>query len=62
MRWAQGWHQVSLKHLVKTLGSDQLTLRQKFGAFWLLGWREIYPWLSMQMFPIIMFWVQNIMA
>ncbi len=59
MRWAQGWHQVSLKHLVKTLGSDQLTLRQKFGAFWLLGWREIYPWLSMQMFPIIIFWMQK---
>lgn len=59
MRWAQGWHQVSLKHLAQTLGSKKLTIRQKLGAFWLLGWREIYPWLSMQMFPIIMFWINK---
>ncbi|HMV28366.1 MAG TPA: glycosyltransferase, partial [Anaerolineales bacterium] len=59
MRWAQGWHQVSLKHLLQALASKKLTIRQKFGAFWLLGWREAYPWLSMQMFPIILFWIQK---
>ncbi|HNF95060.1 MAG TPA: glycosyltransferase family 2 protein, partial [Anaerolineales bacterium] len=59
MRWAQGWHQVSLKHLLQALASKKLTVRQKFGAFWLLGWREAYPWLSMQMFPIILFWIQK---
>jgi len=59
MRWAQGWHQVSLKHLVRSLVSKHLSLRQKFGALWLLGWREAYPWISMQMFPIILFWIQK---
>ena len=57
MRWAQGWHQVSVKHLVKALRSKHLSLRQKLGTIWLLGWREIYPWISIQMFPIIAYWV-----
>jgi cellulose synthase/poly-beta-1,6-N-acetylglucosamine synthase-like glycosyltransferase/DNA-binding NarL/FixJ family response regulator len=57
LRWAQGWLQVSMKHLLKALNSDNLTRRQKFGLLWLLGWREIYPWISMQMFPIILFWI-----
>jgi DNA-binding response OmpR family regulator/cellulose synthase/poly-beta-1,6-N-acetylglucosamine synthase-like glycosyltransferase len=56
MRWAQGWYQVSLKHLWDTLRSPHLSLRQKSGLFWLLGWREIYPWLSIQIFPLIAYW------
>jgi cellulose synthase/poly-beta-1,6-N-acetylglucosamine synthase-like glycosyltransferase len=55
MRWAQGWFQVSLKHLPRTWRSPALTLRQKLGMTFLLVWREIYPWLSGQMFPIIAF-------
>ena len=57
MRWAQGWFQVSLKHLWPALRSPHLSLRQKLGFFQLLAWREIYAWLSVQVFPIIAFWV-----
>ncbi len=57
MRWAQGWYQVSIKHLWTGLRSKNLTFIQKMGIFWLLGWREIYPWISLQMFPIITYWI-----
>ncbi len=57
MRWAQGWFQVSLKHLWRGLGSPKLSLRQKLGFLQLLGWREVYPWVSVQIFPVIAFWV-----
>jgi CheY-like chemotaxis protein/cellulose synthase/poly-beta-1,6-N-acetylglucosamine synthase-like glycosyltransferase len=57
LRWAQGWNQVSVKHLMKALLSKNLSIRQKFGTLWLLGWREIYPWISIQMFPIILYWI-----
>ncbi|MGZ6826029.1 MAG: response regulator [Mycobacteriales bacterium] len=56
MRWAQGWFQVSLGHLTTGLTSRTLTPRQKAGFTFLLGWRELYPWLSFQMFPIIAFY------
>ncbi|MBC7372377.1 MAG: glycosyltransferase [Frankiales bacterium] len=57
MRWAQGWFQVSLGHLRTGLTSPTLTPQQKFGFLFLLGWREVYPWLSLQMFPIIAFYL-----
>jgi cellulose synthase/poly-beta-1,6-N-acetylglucosamine synthase-like glycosyltransferase len=57
MRWAQGWFQVSMRHLLPALRSKHLTPRQKLGLFHLLAWREIYPWLSWQMFPIIAYWL-----
>ncbi len=57
MRWAQGWFQVSRKHLWSTMRSRNLGPRQKAGLFYLLWWREVYPWLSLQMWPIIAFWV-----
>lgn len=52
-RWAQGWFQVSRKHLWQTIRSPHLSIRQKAGLGFLLGWREIYPWLSLQMFPVL---------
>ena len=52
-RWAQGWFQVSRKHLRLTLRSKELNARQKAGFAFLLGWREIYPWLSLQIFPVL---------
>lgn len=57
MRWAQGWFQVSMSHLPRAMRSKDLSLRQKLGLFHLLGWREVYPWLSLQMFPIIAYWL-----
>jgi diguanylate cyclase (GGDEF)-like protein len=57
MRWAQGWFQVSTTHLWRGLRSPKLSVRQKAGLFYLLGWREIYPWLSLQMFPIVAYWM-----
>ncbi|WP_027483686.1 glycosyltransferase [Deinococcus pimensis] len=57
LRWAQGWFQVSLRHLLVALSSRKLTLRQKFGFVHLLAWRELYPILSLQMFPIVLFWL-----
>jgi cellulose synthase/poly-beta-1,6-N-acetylglucosamine synthase-like glycosyltransferase len=57
MRWSQGWFQVSLEHFVNAVRSKKLNLRQKVGATYLLAWREIYPWISAQVFPIIAFWV-----
>ena len=57
MRWAQGWFQVSVTHLFPGLFSKKFSLRQKFGLFWLLCWREIYPWISLQILPLITFWV-----
>lgn len=56
MRWAQGWFQVSLARSWPLLRSARLTRRQKFGIFHLLVWREIYPWLSTQVIPIILYW------
>jgi hypothetical protein len=53
MRWAQGWHQVSRRHLLSLLTNEHFTLRQKAGAAWLFGWREIYPWISLQSLPIL---------
>jgi cellulose synthase/poly-beta-1,6-N-acetylglucosamine synthase-like glycosyltransferase len=53
MRWAQGWLQVSYRHLKPSLRSPHLSLRQKLGLTHLLGWREIYPWLSLQIIPIL---------
>jgi cellulose synthase/poly-beta-1,6-N-acetylglucosamine synthase-like glycosyltransferase/GGDEF domain-containing protein len=56
VRWAQGWFQVSLRRFRESLRSPKFSLRQKAGIFWLLGWREIYPWIADQMFPLIAFW------
>lgn len=57
LRWAQGWFQVSLKHLSTAWRSPHLSVRQKLGFFHLLGWREFYPWLSVQALPIILYWL-----
>lgn len=56
MRWAQGWFQVTLVQAPRLLRSKRLTVRQKLGVFHLLVWREIYPWLSWQMIPIVVYW------
>jgi len=55
LRWAQGWSQVSLRHLA-TIVKGAPNTRQRFGLAYLLGWREIYPWVSLQMIPLLVFW------
>lgn len=57
MRWAQGWFQVTLRHWQPLVTSRRLTLRQRVGAAHLFLWREAYPWLALQMWPILAFWV-----
>ncbi len=56
MRWAQGWFQVSLKHFGAAMRSPFLSARQKLGMFHLLIWRELYPWLAMQIVAVLAFW------
>ncbi len=55
LRWAQGWSQVSLRHLVSMLRAAP-TWRRRAGVFYLLGWREIYPWISLQVYPLLAYW------
>ena len=55
LRWAQGWSQVSLRHLFKMVKSAP-TMRQRMGVLYLLGWRELYPWISLQIFPLLAYW------
>ncbi|MBX7111029.1 MAG: response regulator [Dehalococcoidia bacterium] len=57
MRWSQGWFQVSLLHFIPSMRSRHLSFRQKLGMLHLLVWRELYPWISLQIFPIVAFWL-----
>jgi cellulose synthase/poly-beta-1,6-N-acetylglucosamine synthase-like glycosyltransferase/CheY-like chemotaxis protein/GGDEF domain-containing protein len=57
LRWAQGWYQVALKRLIPAMFSRKMSARQKFGMLNLLGWREVFPWVSMLMVPVIGFWM-----
>jgi cellulose synthase/poly-beta-1,6-N-acetylglucosamine synthase-like glycosyltransferase/GGDEF domain-containing protein len=57
LRWAQGWYQVTRTRIFSSLKSEALTFRQKFGMCHLLVWREGFPWLSLQIVPIIAYWM-----
>jgi cellulose synthase/poly-beta-1,6-N-acetylglucosamine synthase-like glycosyltransferase len=52
-RWAQGWLQVSLKHQVAFWKTRHLTLSQKIHWTYLLLYRELYPVVTLQIFPVI---------
>lgn len=56
LRWAQGWLQITLKWTVPALRSPHLSARQKLGMVQLLAWRELYPWVSLQILPLIAWW------
>jgi hypothetical protein len=55
LRWAQGWTQVSLEYLGTAMRSRRLSRQQKAGLLFMLGWRELYPWLSLQIVPLLAF-------
>lgn len=55
IRWSQGWHQVSRRQVRRIWRTRTLTIRQRLGASFLLGWREAYPWIAAQMIPILVF-------
>lgn len=55
MRWSQGWSQVSLRHLTHLVRA--FDARRRWGAAHLLGWREVYPWISTQILPLLLFWL-----
>ncbi len=57
MRWAQGWSQVSLRHVRPMWRRPGAGPRGRFGAVQLLAWRELYPWLSLQMLPVLAVWL-----
>ena len=52
-RWAQGWLEVTLAYSAGAVGSKHLSLGQKLLWLYLLAWREIYPLLGMQFFPLV---------
>ena len=57
LRWAQGWFQVSFRRLLPALLSPRVTVRQKLGLLHLLVWRELFPWYSIQVVPIMAYWI-----
>ncbi len=57
MRWAQGWFQVSCAHVQAAWADRSLSLNQRFGMLFLLGWREVYPWFSSMMWPVLAFFL-----
>jgi diguanylate cyclase (GGDEF)-like protein len=56
MRWAQGWFQVSLTYLWRALFSSRFSVWQRLGIAQLLFWREVYPWVALQIVPLVSFW------
>jgi cellulose synthase/poly-beta-1,6-N-acetylglucosamine synthase-like glycosyltransferase len=58
LRWAQGWLQSSIRWFMPSLTSGRLSTRQKFGIAH-LSWRELYAWVSIQVFFIIMYWIST---
>lgn len=53
-RWAQGWLEVALKHTGAMMRSPHYSVGQKALWYYLLAWREIYPALSIQFFPLLL--------
>lgn len=52
-RWAQGWLQVSIRYQRAFWTTRHLTLMQKAHWTYLLLYREIYPLVTLQIFPVI---------
>ncbi|HEX4345360.1 MAG TPA: cellulose biosynthesis cyclic di-GMP-binding regulatory protein BcsB [Solirubrobacteraceae bacterium] len=54
MRWAQGWFQVTLRHQAAIVRSPRLSSELKLYWTYLLGWRELFPVLSLQIFALLL--------
>ena len=55
LRWAQGWFQVSMRHFFPSMTCRNLSVWQRAGIFHLFLWREMYPWVSLQILPLLAF-------
>ncbi len=53
IRWAQGWLQVTLQHQAAIWRSPHLGLKNKVLWTYLLSWRELFTFLSLQVFALI---------
>ena len=53
IRWAQGWLQVTLRHQGPIWRSPRLSLKTKLYWTYLLSWREVFPFLSLQVFALL---------
>ena len=53
LRWAQGWHQVTLKRGRSLLRSPALNRRQKLCWGYLLIWRQVNALITPQVLPIL---------
>ncbi len=53
-RWAQGWLEVSIKYQMSFWRSIHLNIFQKIYWTYLLLYREIYPVLALQIYPILL--------
>lgn len=52
-RWAQGWLQVSIRYQRAFWTSKRLSLTQKAHWTYLLLYRELYPLITLQIFPVV---------
>ena len=55
LRWAQGWWQVTVRHVHGVITSPGLGLQRRIGLVLLLAWREAFAWLSALMLPTLAF-------
>lgn len=53
IRWAQGWLQVTLRHQTTIWRSPRVNLKNKILWTYLLSWREIFTFLSLQVFALL---------
>jgi cellulose synthase/poly-beta-1,6-N-acetylglucosamine synthase-like glycosyltransferase len=53
LRWAQGWLQVTLRYQGAVWRSRRLSLKTKLYWTYLLSWRELFPFLSLQVFALL---------
>jgi cellulose synthase/poly-beta-1,6-N-acetylglucosamine synthase-like glycosyltransferase len=54
LRWAQGWFEVTLRHQGAIVRSPRLSGELKLYWTYLLGWRELFPLLSLQIFALLL--------